>query len=248
MLRSLIASACLMLAPTVAAAQGDGLFDEATGKLAAIGWAGFTDYQSMVTVIGSLVLAIVLGAVIGFHPTTPRTVDTVAEADMPKVFVMYAFVGAVVGIAVLEFGMVVGFVVFGLGGLMRFRTDTESTRDTGRLIAVTLIGLMAGLGLPHFAVITSVLAFVLIHLFDSHPTCRVKVDQTPEGRLADAAAAYRAVLVQQGCRIISERKANKAEGINFILRLPRASSLDKVQAAFGEIPAEVSGRVTWQVE
>ena len=56
------------------------------------------------------------------------------------------------------------------------------------------------------------------------------------------------MLVKQGCRIISERKANKAEGINFILRLPRAGSLDKVQAAFGEIPPEISGRVTWQVE
>jgi hypothetical protein len=32
---------------------------------------------------------------------------------------------------VLEYGLVVGFVVFGLGGLMRSRR-TSSTRDTGR--------------------------------------------------------------------------------------------------------------------
>ena len=130
---------------------------------------------------GALLLAIVLGAVIGYHPTTPRTVDRLNEADMPKIFIMYAFIGAVIGVTVREFGMVIGVVVFGIGGLIRFRTDTGSTRDTGRLIVVTLAGLIAGLGLPHFAVITTVFAFILIYAFDASPACRVR-DRPTAGR------------------------------------------------------------------
>jgi hypothetical protein len=107
-----------------------------------LGW--LSGYSSAHESFLSLILAIFLGAVIAFHPTTVRTVDTRAEAELPKVLIMYALVGAVVGEIVLEYGMVVGFVIFGLGGLMRFRTDAASTRDTGRLIMVTLVGLIAG--------------------------------------------------------------------------------------------------------
>ena len=45
-----------------------------------------------------------------------------AGLPMPKVYIMYAFIGAVIGVTVREFGMVIGVVVFGIGGLIRFGT------------------------------------------------------------------------------------------------------------------------------
>ena len=129
------------------------MFSDMTRELPSIGWAGFLDTRGAAPVLP--------GAGAGDLPwrrdrafTRPRRapIDTREEAELPKVLIMYALVGAVVGEIVLEYGMVVGFVIFGLGGLMRFRTDAASTRDTGRLIMVTLIGLIAGLNLPHFAV------------------------------------------------------------------------------------------------
>src|SRR6185312_6723403 len=84
--------ALLLLAPAVAMAQTQGLFDAASGKLDAVGWAGFRDTKFISESVGALVLAIALGAVIGFHPTTRRTVDRLSEIDMPKVFIMYAFI------------------------------------------------------------------------------------------------------------------------------------------------------------
>ena len=136
------------------------MFSDMTRELPSIGWAGFLDTDALTQSFLALILATFLGAVIAFHPTTARTVDTRAEAELPKVLIMYALVGAVVGEIVLEYGMVVGFVIFGLGGLMRFRTDAASTRDTGRLIMVTLIGLISGLNLPHFAVMATVFAWI----------------------------------------------------------------------------------------
>src|SRR5690606_36956707 len=108
-----------------------------TQGLRAVGWSGFLDAAAITETLAALTLAIALGALLAFHPTTRRGVDTRAEAELPKVSIMYALVGAVVGVLVLQYGLVIGFIVFGLGGLMRFRTDTNSTRDTSRLIIVT---------------------------------------------------------------------------------------------------------------
>jgi hypothetical protein len=236
----------VLLAPGVALAQG--LFDAPQGQLPAAGWAGFLDMRFMADSLGALVLATALGALIGYHPATPRTVDTLTEADMPKVYILYAFVGAVIGVTVREFGMVIGFVVFGIGGLMRFRTDTGSTRDTGRLIAVTLVGLIAGLGLPHLAVITTLFAFALIYVFDSHPACRVRIEHLPEGRIAESAEVYRRELKARGCRIISERKSFGKARVDFVFRLPRAGTRDSLHAALCDVPAEVRGEIDWEVE
>ena len=41
----------------------------------------------------ALTLAVLLGMVIAFHPTTQRTVDTREEAELPKVHIMYALSG-----------------------------------------------------------------------------------------------------------------------------------------------------------
>ena len=238
----------MLLAPGVASAATHGLFESTQDRINAVGWAGFTDMHFMADSFGALLLAIVLGAVIGFHPTTPRTVDQLHEADMPKVFIMYAFIGAVIGVTVREFGMVIGVVVFGIGGLIRFRTATDSARDTGRLIVVTLAGLIAGLGLPHLAVIATAFAFVLIFLFDSKPACRVRIDELPEGRIGECAAIYSGVLQSQGCRIITEHKSIAKRRIEFVFRMPIRGTRDGLHAALCGVPADVRGGIDWEVE
>lgn len=220
-----------------------------TQRLQAVGWSGFLDFAYLAESLAALLLATALGALIAFHPTTRRTVDTLEEAELPKVYIMYALVGAVVGVIVLEYGIVVGFVVFGLGGLMRFRTDTASTRDTGRLIIVTLIGLISGLNLPHFAVLAALFAWVVIFFFDGHPVCSLEVHEVPKGRVREAAEAYRTVLSGLGCQIISENKSFSKHRIDYVFRAPRKSSQAGLHAALCErVPPEVRGEIDWEVE
>jgi len=225
-----------------------GLFEAPDGRIAAPGWAGFQNVGFMAGAVGALALATALGALIGFHPTTARTVDRLHEADMPKVYVMYAFIGAVIGLTVREFGMGVGVVVFGIGGLIRFRTDAGTTRDTGRLIVVTLVGLIAGLGLPHLAAITTALSFLLIMLFDATPACRLKIERTPSGRAADCAEVYRAVLRKHRCRIIAEHRSVAKDRLEFVLRLHRNATLESLRQALEEVPIEVRGECDWEFE
>ncbi len=242
----------LELSPATLATHGSasvkGLFDAAQDRVVSVGWAGFQDTRFMIDSLGALTLAIVIGAAIAFHPTAPRTVNHRHEAEMRKVYIMYAFIGAVIGVTVREFGMVIGVVVFGIGGLIRFRTDTDSTVDTGRLIAVTLAGLIAGLGLPHFAVITAVFAFVLIYVFEARPTNRVRIEQLPAGRVGECADVYRGVLQGQGCKIVTEHKSMHKGRVEFVYRAPRHASHDGLHAAFGEVPVDVRGQVDWEPE
>ena len=201
-----------------------------TGEsLPSVGWQGFLDTPGMVQELGALVLATVLALLIAFHPVTKRTVDTINEAELPKVYLMYALVGAVVGVVVLKFGMIVGFVVFGLGGLMRFKTETESTRDTGRLIIVTLVGLISGLNLPHFAVIATIYAWIVIYIFDGNPVCRLDVEDLPKEFTKQSADAHRAVLQNCGCKIVSEKSSRGK--VVFVLRAPRFASPTKTAVA-----------------
>ena len=246
--RWLMVLAPLLLAAGAASARTVGLFDSSDVKITPIGWAGFTDMKFMAESTSALLLAIVLGGVIGFHPTTPRTVDQLHEAEMPKVYIMYAFIAAVIGVTVREFGMVIGVVVFGIGGLIRFRTPTDSARDTGRLIVVTLTGLIAGLGLPHLAVIATAFAFVLVWLFDSKPACRVRIHQVPEGRLAECAEAYGAILRSKGCKIIAEHKSPLKAKVEFVFFMPMRGNRENLHAALGVVHPDLRGDIDWEVE
>lgn len=234
------------LAPVAAHAQSP-FFD--TDALRGVGWHGFLDWRYLLESFGSLVLATLLGALIAFHPMTPRTVDTLEEAELPKVYIMYSLVGAVVGVTVLQYGMVVGLVVFGLGGLMRFRTRMTTTRDTGRLILVTLIGLIAGLNLPHFAVLAAVFAFVLIYVFDANPTCRLVIDELPVKRTAQAAELYRMVLRNADCKILHERTEIARQRFEVVFRMSRATSRQAIDLAMDQqVPAEFRGQANWQID
>jgi hypothetical protein len=77
----------LILAPGAADAQsGSAMFGAPDFDPA--GWSGFLDWPFMLRSLGALALATALGAVIAFHPMTRRTVDTLEEAELPKVYIM----------------------------------------------------------------------------------------------------------------------------------------------------------------
>jgi hypothetical protein len=225
---------------------GQPLFDGTHNPAAALDWSSMTDMQFVVNSFCILVLATLLGALIGYHPATRRKIGGLHEADMPHVFVMYAVIGAVIGVAVREFGTVVGVVVFGIGGLLRFRSATDSTRDTVRLIIVTLVGLTAGLGLLHFAVIITLFTFGLIYIFDTRPPYRIRVEGIAKDRSGSCAEAYRGILQGHGCSIIAEHHSLEKGRIEFVFRLPRRSTRDRLDVELRSIAVELRGEVDWE--
>ena len=213
------------------------------------GWQGFTDIGFLANAFLKLTLAAVLGAAIAYHPKHEQTADTLQEIDAPKTFVMYAVIGAIIGIMVVKYGLVVGFVLFGIGGLIRFRTVLRSASLTGRVIFVTLIGLSCGLDLPHIAVLSTVFGFVLIYILDARVTHRIDIRDLPTGRIVEAAAAYRLLLEQHGCRVMSEKKNPKKKRVIFIVQSSRHDTQQSMEDLFAtKLDVSLEGSVNWEVD
>jgi hypothetical protein len=212
-------------------------------------WAGFTDVTFLVNAGLELMLASVLGAIIAYHPTSQRNVDTLEEVEAQKVFVLYAAIGAITGTMVMRYGTVVGFVVFGIGGLIRFRTDLRSAAMTGRVILVTLIGLACGLQLPHLAVLATIFGFGLIAVLDANVTCRIVVKHLNAGSLAMASQAYRSLLEREGCRVLGETKSFAKEQVALVFHAPRRLAREQLARTLeADVPDALKGAVDWETD
>ena len=162
---------------------------------------------------------------------------------------MFAVIGSLIGILVVKYGMVVGFVLFGIGGLIRFRTALRSARLTGQVMFVTLIGLSCGLDLPHVAVLATLFAFLLIYILDSRVTYRVDIRALPAESISRSAEAYRKLLEEQNFVVISERKNPAKERMRIIFKTRRHISHEQLQDLFEtRIDPPLKGTVDWEID
>ncbi|MBT8048572.1 MAG: hypothetical protein HKN57_13585 [Xanthomonadales bacterium] len=213
------------------------------------GWHGFTDLGFLLNAFLTLALAAILGAIIAYHPKHLQTADTLEEIEAPKVFITYAVIGALIGIMVVKYGMVVGFVLFGIGGLIRFRTVLRSASLTGHVIFVTLIGLSCGLDLPHVAVLATVFGFILIFILNARITYRINIRALTAESIVASAAAYRSVLEQQRCIIMSEKKNPEKSRITFIFRSNGNATLQALEKQFDtDIDSSLQGALDWEID
>ncbi len=240
--------ALFALCAASASAQGV-LSDEAAERVDGVGWAGFLDVAFLAHAALALTLAVALGAAIAYHPRTRARVDTVEEAEAPKATLTYAAVGALIGLMVVQYGLVVGFVVFGIGGLFRFRTTLPSVAGTGRLIFVTLVGLSCGLDLPHLGVLATAFGVALLFVLEGTITCCVEVKGLGDDRLAEASDAYRRLIEAHGGRVIHEKRSFSKEQVSFVVRAPARLDREALADAFlTDVPADLRGAVDWEVE
>lgn len=213
------------------------------------GWQGFADVGFLVGALMTLLLSVILGAIIAYHPKHRQTADTLQEIEAPKVYIMYSVIGAIIGIMVVKYGLVVGFVLFGIGGLIRFRTSLRSASMTGRVIFTTLIGLSCGLDLPHVAVMAAVFGYVLIYVLEASVAYRIDIKALPSKQIAEAAAAYRALLEQEDCRIVSEKKDPQKKRVIFIFRSSTHVTHHYLQDLLEtHIDESLKGSVDWEID
>lgn len=238
--------AVLVASPALAQQLGDMVLQTPSPK--GEGWAGFSDIGFLANALANLALAAVLGAAIAYHPRHAQTADTLEEIEATQIYILYAVIGAITGILVVQYGMAVGFVLFGIGALIRFRTVLRSASLTGRLIFVTLIGLSTGLDLPHVAVLVTLFGFLLIYLLDARFTFRIDIRALPLDSVVTAAVAYREVLEEEGCLILSEKKNPERGRVTFILRSANVDTGKRLDKIFEDkIQDSLKGSVDWEI-
>jgi hypothetical protein len=217
-------------------------------SLEADGWSGFTDWQFWSRALATLSMAAVLGAILALHPRHGQTSDSPEDIETLPVYTIYAVVGAIVGIMVVNYGMVVGFVLFGIGGLIRFRTVLQSANRTGRVILVTLIGLACGLQLPHVAVLSTVFGFLLFYAMDSRICYRMEITALGDDIFRDAEHAYRKLLQRLDCHVLSERKNPGKRRLTFVFRCSRSVDSACLEKTIEDgIDPALRGIVNWEI-
>lgn len=215
------------------------------------GWDAFLNGWRLVDMLVVFLLAVGLGAVIAYHPRTRAKATTLPELEQPKTFIMYALVGAVIA-KIVEANSAMAFVVFGIGGLMRFRTDVGPAKDTGRVILTAVVGVCCGLKLIVVAILATAFGWVLLFVLERESFTRLIVKGLPPEAVAGAAEAYRRLLAQTGCRILGERKKLIEGQVAFVFATPEGDSPERFrerleQAAISTIQPPHRGVTDWDI-
>lgn len=142
------------------------------------GWSQLYNTEEMLEFLLAVFEAIAMTAVLAFHPKNIAHRHDINDFNLPRSMFLYALIGLVVGFLVIHHGVLIGFVVFGIGSLFRFRMETLSASDTAQLIFVALIGLSVGLDLPVMAMLLTIVAVIVVAVFarKSHMALEVKFE------------------------------------------------------------------------
>lgn len=209
------------------------------------GWYSFADGWLLLDMVLVLLLALLLGAVIAYHPATRRRLSTLEHFEQPKTLLMYAVVAAVVAL-IVEVQPTMAFVIFGIGGLLRFRTMVGDAKDTGRVILVTVVGLCCGLKIFIVAIPATVIGWILIYLLEKQIAGIIRVSGVGEQAMHESTKAYRALIAQAGCAIIGEQTKFIKREFAFVVKAPPSLDRERLQGQFDALPQEFRGVVDWE--
>jgi hypothetical protein len=208
------------------------------------GWEEFGRPESYLHAGLVLLTATISGLILAFHPVHLGRPITRDDNEQRKTVVFYSSVGALIAI-ICTVAPAMAFVIFGIGGLMRFRTNTGESKATGHTIMGTLIGLCWGLGLQLVAAIATLYFWLMIYLLESVRVERLVVAAVDQAHWSRATEAYKTALTQLGCRVLSHSKSFKKAQLVFTLRVPRTFSAEEVERAFEALPPELRGGYDW---
>lgn len=212
------------------------------------GWDQIFNPAELLDFTIALLGTTVMIAAIAYHPVMLATRRTRLDFDAPRDLFVYALIGMVVGFLIMHHGYLIGFVLFGLGGLLRFKSDGGSA-DTMRLILVTLIGLCVGLDLPVVALITSASAWAVIYVFGGPVNFELEVRFSEKNTSYDAMLALRDQLTERGFKTVSMSKTKFKPIVSYVVSGPRGfrrSALEREMMQL--VSAPESGIDDWHVD
>ena len=210
-----------------------------------VGWQALGDVAWIGQMSIVLGVAVLLAAAIAYHPTARAKAATLEQLEQPKTFIMYAMVGALVAI-IVKVQPSMALVVFGIGGLMRFRTEVGEAKDTGRVILVTVIGLCCGLELYVVALLATVLAWLLIFALERRTVGRMVVRGLAEQHMRAAAEAHAAALRELGCVVVGEQRRIDKGYVALVYRAPAGVDRGELERRLAALPEQLRGTVNWE--
>ncbi|NBQ15533.1 MAG: hypothetical protein EBU31_13230 [Proteobacteria bacterium] len=169
-------------------------------------------------VIG-LLLSVGLSLVIAMHPRRSTRLDPLSDLEERKTLVLLGMVGAVVA-ELVSVDSTMALVVFGIGGLIRFRTVLRNPKVTGKAILVVLLGLACGLGQFATAIFVTAFSWGLIMWLESHLSAYVKVRVGDKIDLGEAYSAVLDYMRSKHCRVKNSMMVDAKHQIAAMIHFP----------------------------
>ncbi|MBO9453007.1 hypothetical protein J7426_22280 [Tropicibacter sp. R16_0] len=166
------------------------------------GWTQFRGKRELYFFALDVVVTIILTALIVYHPVRRKARRSVSDLVMPRLFFLYALIGMAVGFLVIQHGSMIGFVVFGIGALLRFRSNLDDPVDTVEMIIVTVLGLAVGLGLPLMAALVGVVCWCFIWLGGRNRGVEVSLKGSDEEHSLEISGAIEAMATDAGWQLV----------------------------------------------
>jgi hypothetical protein len=204
------------------------------------GWAAFADGELYLRFAVILLAATLSSVLLAYHPVYRRRAIALEDLELRKTLIIYGVVGALIAI-ICTASPSMAFVIFGIGGLMRFRTDVGASKHTGHTIMATLIGLCWGLGLELVATLATVFFWSMIFVLETAPPNELRVAGVELSEMNRAAEAYTEAIVRAGGRMLGQSKDFKRAQLTFVFSMPRRISEDDLRAEFARIPEALRG-------
>lgn len=223
--------------PEVAANSGVDLLTE--------GWSSLGNIWMWLDMVIVLLMSLILGAVIAYHPSARSRVTSLGELEQPKTFLMYSMVAAVVAL-IVKHQPAMAFVIFGIGGLLRFRTMVGEAKDTGRVILVTVVGLCCGLKIFVVALPATIIGWLVIYVLEKQVVGVIAVAGVPEETMRESTRAYGKLISASGCTIVGEQTKFVKRQFFFVVRAPDGFVREDLQQQFDQIDDSLRGKVDWE--
>ena len=206
------------------------------------GWRSFTDWRELVPLLVSVPLAILLVLPIVYTRIGKKRAYELSTVEENKALLLYAAVSAAVAVLVLEHPAM-ALVVFGMGGLMRFRTRTGSGLATGRAIFAVVIGLACGLGMYPLAVMLSVMGLFGARLVGTRRAIEIKVKKLDPVRIEQSLEAYQRLLEEAGCHVAGVNPSPANDEFVMVVMLPEGLFPEGLNdSVLRRVPEKLRGR------
>lgn len=208
------------------------------------GWHAFLEPSRYLDYALILLLATCSGTVLAYHPVYRGRPQNIEALELKKTLIIYSAVGALISVICLA-NPSMAFVIFGIGGLLRFRTNLGASKSTGHAIMGTLLGLCWGLDLQMVAVLATVYFWVMIYFLEKTNIMELNVGGVNIEDMGRATEAYRRAIESTGAVVCGVAKNFKKVQMTFVFKHSSKVSFESVIAAVNDIPDDLKGTPDW---